>query len=255
MVYSWLSNNGNVMTNLSDLFPSVPTYTPAMMEFDGSTGYYNKASVSTSGNKIAVVGRFNCSSSTNIQRVFDVHNGSYIRAAVSILDSDHATTDSRNKLQLFIQSSTGVLLCRVYSNVTVSDGVNLTFLISYDGDAGTAALYLDGVDALDTGNSLHTLIAGTVASGLSTMSVGASYAPAFYHVGDIGFIGHREAYLTNWSDFMDANGNPKALDESTWTEWGAQPLFWNEHGEMSNNLGSAGNMTKNGTIIVGKGGN
>lgn len=43
--------------------------------------------------------------------------------------------------------------------------------------------------------------------------------------------------------------------ETTWTEWGAQPLFWNEHGDMENNLGSAGAMTKNGTIVVGKGGN
>lgn len=52
-----------------------------------------------------------------------------------------------------------------------------------------------------------------------------------------------------------SDGLPKALDESSWTEWGAQPLFWNEHGQMDNNLGSAGNMTRNGTIVIGKGGN
>ena len=49
---------------------------------------------------------------------------------------------------------------------------------------------------------------------------------------------------------MDTSGNPKKLDESGWTEWGTQPLFWNEHGEMTNNKGSAGNMTKNGTIVI-----
>jgi hypothetical protein len=54
--------------------------------------------------------------------------------------------------------------------------------------------------------------------------------------------------LTNWSDFMDGQGNPKQLDEISWTEWGAQPLFWNANGDMEANAGSAGNMSKNGTI-------
>ena len=49
-------------------------------------------------------------------------------------------------------------------------------------------------------------------------------------------------------DFYTVESDVKQLDETTWAEWGTQPLFWNAHGFMEDNKGSAGDMTKNGTI-------
>jgi hypothetical protein len=138
----------------------------------------------------------------------------------------------------------------------LDDGVHSLFF-SFDGDAGTAVFMIDGVNADDTGNSERIApTIGTMAiGGAEVFTVGASGTGTTFLAGEVGFVGCRNAYLTDYSTFFDADNNPIELDEASWTEWGAQPLLWNEHGEMVNNLGSTGNAAKNGTIVVGRGGN
>jgi len=246
------------MTNLSDLFPS---YHPAMMQYDGVTGKYSILTPTTSGNKFTVISSFKTDSFSGtgtVRQILALINASgYVRCGIQIHSSDHISSNRRLKIHVYIQDSTGVLLSRFQSISVVADGNRHEMMISYDGDAGTAIMRIDGNDEIDISNPDYVAPAvGTISSGPSSdFYVGANQISLHYYNGEIGYFGYRDAYLTNWSDFMDASGNPKELDESGWTEWGAQPLFWNEHGEMTNNLGSAGNMTKNGTIFVGKGGN
>ncbi len=244
------------MANLSDYFPD---YHPAMMGFNGSTGYYNDASVSTTGNKITSIARFNIASFTgagSVRIIGYVGDSTFWRLLVILYANDHATAELRQKIRLFIRDESNVTCLDVLSINTVTDGDLHTIFGAYDGDSGLLTFIIDGQDADDSGYSTRTLTTAVLDAGTGQIGFGADYLGADIVNGDIGFIGVRDAYLTNWSDFMDPNGKPLPLDESGWTEWGStQPRFWNEHADMENNLGSAGNMTRNGTIIVGKGGN
>jgi hypothetical protein len=242
------------MSRLSDYYPrsiAEKLYTPAMMRFDGTTGYYDKASVATSGNLVTAVARFKVGTSTNDQKILSVNGTSYSRLQLTVKESDHASV--ANKLQLLVKSSTDTILCNYNSSIEVTDNSTHTVFAAYDGTNGTAVLYVDGVEVGDATAPIHALTTGTVASGSGTVLVGATGGPAQYFGGDIGFVGYADAYLTNWSDFMDSHGHPKEIDTSSWNGWGSQPLFWNPAGDMTNNLGSAGDMTKNGTIEVASG--
>jgi hypothetical protein len=147
---------------------------------------------------------------------------------------------------MFVQNSSGTEICRISSITSPLDDEYHTVFASYDGDNGLATFYIDAQDADDTGNPNRTLTTGTLATSSASLDVSSDQG---FFGGDIGYMGMRDAYLTNWSDFMEPNGRPKELDEIGWTEWGAQPVFWNEDGEMDINLGSAGNMVENGTIV------
>jgi hypothetical protein len=150
-----------------------------------------------------------------------------------------------------VKNSAGAVVCKYVSSTVLTDGADHVAFAAFDGDAGTAVLYVDGVDEDDTGNaervapSIQTLATST---GNSTAVASASAtAASFPFGGNIGYCGYRDAYLTNYTDFMDGS-SPKQLDESGWTEWGAQPASWNAEGTMTVNNGSDGNYTSNGTI-------
>jgi hypothetical protein len=247
------------MALLTDYIPG--SYHPAMMEYDGSTGYYDTGgyTLTTSGNKITVVGRFKRATFTGgvseyIARC-TVSGNTHARFGVYLLPTDFATADNQNKLVAFTTSSTGGVLAVLPSVSNFTDDAVHTFMYSFDGDAGTAQFIVDGQNEINTGASNYSApTTGTLATASQKVNVGSNQASANLLDGEIGFFGYRDAYLTNWSDFMHGDGSPKVIDASGWSEWGAQPLFWNPHGDMINNLGSAGNMTKNGTIVVGDGG-
>jgi len=244
-------------------------FTPAMMQFNGSSGYYSDLFTS-SGNKVTNVFRFKRASFTGnaVEAPFFVRGPTpfRVRAGFYVYSSDYATAAYQSKLSFQIQNSAGTNICQLYSSAVVCDGGVHTVFASFDGDAGTAVFYIDGINADDTG------AAGRVAPTTGTLQTGASSifnvgenaaAASLYFEGDIGYVGHRQAYLTNWSDFMYSDGLPKALNESTWAEWGGgssasplpRPLYWHEGGYMQGSLGAEGAMTANGAIVMGKGGN
>ena len=147
-----------------------------------------------------------------------------------------------------VRDSANVIICKAISTSTFLDGLRHTALIAYDSTAGTLSFIVDGVEERDIGHPDETApTTGTLDTGTSKLNVGASSVPSNHFDGEIGFCGLADAYLTNHEDFM-SEATPKALDESGWTEFGSQPLFWNEDGEMDVNQGTGGNMTENGTI-------
>ncbi len=242
---------------LQELYNPSPTptgYAPDMMKFDGSTGYYNILTPTTSGNKFTILMSFKVDSFTGTSKLYQLMSmlspSGYVRCGIQIHSSDHANTNRRSKIHVYVQDATGTLLSRFQSVSLMADGQRHVMMISYDGDTGTAIMNIDGVDEIDTGNPDYTAPAvGTLPSGTSSvLYFGSNQITSNFTSGEIGYFGYRDVYLTNWSNFMDANGTPKELDESTWTEWGAQPLFWNADGDMEVNAGSAGNMTKTGSV-------
>lgn len=245
------------MTNLSEKKGGGLVYSPALMEFGGSTGYFSKAYTAT-GNKVTVVGRVKIpafvTATSSQMYIARATPGSGTRFGLYTRPSDYATADERLKLVCFVASSAPANVCTLVSDVDIADGLEHVFFFSYDGDSGTAVLIVDGADADNVAATNRNLTTGALSTATPTLTVGAGVGGGQPLAGQIGFFGHADAYLTNWAEFMDQYGNPKPIDESTWAEWGAQPLFWNKHGDMVNNLGSAGAMTKNGTINVGDAG-
>lgn len=247
------------MTNLSTLFPAQTAadfYKPAMMEFDGSTGYYNKT-YTASGNKVTTIVRFKIPAfvTATIPFMYLMHPVGALgdRCSLSLVATDRTPSDEAGKIRAIVGDSTGTELCRFFSESIVNDSEAHTIMWSYDADNGAGQLVVDGVVEDDTGVASRVApTTGTLDTTATALYVGDVIGGIRKVAGELGFIGHDDQYLTNWSDFMDINGNLIKQDEATWANsgWGSQPLFWNEHGFMEDNKGSAGDMTENGTIVV-----
>jgi hypothetical protein len=246
------------MTKLTDQLPSIPfnSYSSAgRMNYDGTSGYFSGTHTS-SGNLITAVFQFKCDESggTDVWQIMSSQNSTgYHRLTIQIFANDYTATANRaGRLASFSQDNTGGTQFRIFSEIGVTDGQLYTGMISLDADTGVHQFILNGSNGEDTSHPDrivgNTYTMGSGAS--STTRVGSNITPGNYFDGDIGFYGFRDAYLTNWYDFMNPDGTPKIIDDSGWTEWGAQPLYWHESGKMDENKGSAGNLTKNGTITV-----
>lgn len=245
------------MANLSDLFPaptSTFSYSPAAM-FYSSNSYFSRTSIATSGNKFTIIFRFLCDSFTGntygYPVIFEVSSATRVFNAL-VYSSDYSDTELQGKLQVHTENSSGDRVCGMLSSSVLCDGEFHTVFFSFDGDAGTAEFIVDGVDADDTGYTGRMApTTGSLSNSSIYLNVGSRLG-GLGITGAIGFFGMDDSGGLSWSDFMDSNGNPIKQDELTWSNsgFGSQPIFWNEHGEMSNNQGSAGNMTKNGTIVI-----
>jgi len=224
-------------------------YDPGMMAFDGASGYYDKTYTSA-GNLLTAVVRFTAPSVSGGSAHWVMAStgpSSNARLSLQIPDNDFATAASRGKLEVVVKNSAGANVCKLGSSTTVTDGAEYVVFFAYDGDNGTSLFYINGADEDDVGYTGRVLTTGTLYTGASsTLYVGA--LPSVYLAATVGYCGMRDAYLTNPTDFYHPTNGLQELDESGWTEWGAQPLFWNQYGTMSDNKGSGGNMTANGTI-------
>lgn len=227
-------------------------YRPAMMQFNGSNSYYS-GPTTTSGNAVTLTARFIVPQFTGGSDQYLIHlssSGTPITAALIVVSSDSAGVDFRNKLVFVCQAAGPTNIARLISATNLTDGVEHTVFASYNATTGAAMLIVDGQNEDDTGNASRVLTTGTLGVGAAVSVVGATTGGLRVVKGSIGFVGARMAYLTNWSDFMEADGAPKPIDETSWTQWGAQPLLWNPHGQMDRNLGSSGVFSETGTIRV-----
>ena len=201
------------------------TFQTPMMTFDGSTGYYGNNAITSSGNKVVGIVRFKVAESTSLQTLFHYAGANYSRLFVMIRASNDATVERRNKILVLASNSAGSNVLNVVTNTSYADDVLHTAFISYDADAGSFTLIVDGASDINTGAAAHLISSGvTLQSGASSIfSVGSSSHTSLVNGisagGQIGFVGIRDTYLTNWSDFMYTDGRPKALDTIGWTQW------------------------------------
>ena len=215
---------GNQVGGGSGSGGTVAVYDPAMMEYDGSTGYYTATSITTADNKQTLAFRVNADSFTGSAALYQVAHiinaSSRVRMGVQVYSADHAQTSRAGKLHCYIQNDSGTLIGRFQSIDTIIDGLTHTVIISFDSDLGTAQIIIDGVSAIDTGNADYIAPAiDTLADGACTFSFGATADPLNHAGCDIGFFGYRDAYLTNWQDFMETDGHPKYINEATYPAW------------------------------------
>ena len=225
-------------------------YTPLSMTYDGTSGRYETTTGTSTGNANTFVGRIKTSSFTGgLKDVFNSQPTN--RFTVEVINSDHAQVDARNKLYCVAFNSSSAQILQIISDVVVADGAYHDIFVSYDATAGTAIMYVDGVDALDTGHTWHILNTGTMptSSGASieTFGCAGTATRTKFWPGEMGHCGFAYRYLTNPTDFATASG-PKQIDESGWTEWGSQPEYWADDGQLDSNAGSSANLTKIATI-------
>lgn len=231
-------------------------YFPAMMQFDGSTGYYSTASYTSSGNIVTVVVSFQLTAYAGGGSGWLLSSQgptNDTRAGVLYGTTNHGTAALQDRIRVEVQNSAGTTICRLFAAPAAhSDGARHTLFFEFDGDAGTAQFIIDGQNADDTGNTSRVApTTGTLDSGVSSdLGVGAADTGSSLVNARLGYIGMRDVGGLDWTDFMYPDGTPKNIESTLSTVWGGPPLFWHESGKMDENKGSAGNMTKNGGIIL-----
>lgn len=217
-------------------------YTPAMMQYDGSSGFYELNPFTSAGNKVALMAWIlsnTISAGLHIMNVWAL-TGVRLRGAI--------TTDTTGKILVQTQDSSGTNICLLRSEVEIDDLIPHLICYSFDGDIGAASFEIDAVaqDDLAYGSRVAPTT-GTLGTGNAAFHYGCNYNENSFWPDQIGFGGHKEAYISDWSPYRYSDGRPKNADLSAW-------LIANEHGEMSNNQGTGSNATLNGTIVVGDGG-
>lgn len=229
---------------------AAPAYDPLMMTYDGVGGHYSDAAITVANNTFTVIGRFTAADKTDAQEIVRVRNASgRIRLAMTVQPNNHGTPDRRDILEILLHSDSGSTLCRLQSLVAVNTGAEFTFFFSYNSANAAFTFKVNGIDAVDVGNDGYVEpTTGTMPTGSFVINIGNNVTGTSWLNGKLGFFGMRDAYLSNWGDFFETDGSPKELDESGWTEWGAQPSYWEAQGEMDAHEGSLAQMTENATI-------
>ena len=222
-------------------------YSPLMMTFDGSSYYSGSAPTNNSRQTVVIKFKIPTFTGTSTEQTLFALRGTTTRMTVAIRSSDYSTADERGKLYVYAGGSSQYM--RIYSEDIMNDGEEHVLFASFNGVTGTGLVYIDGVAHDDTGVAARVAPkTGTLSSTSVTAYVGQNYDGTDKVTGQIGYLGTMDAYLTNYLDFYDPVDGAKEIDESGWTEWGSQPDLWNKDGTMTDNKGSAGNMTANGTI-------
>ena len=247
------------MSNLSDYFPALnalDVYTPATRSFDGTDWFHD--TYTAAGSQCTIVGRFKINSFTGTSTVYTIARASdstqtYARAYVLAYASDHSTANYADRVHLLAQNTAGTTICRLISPTGYLDGEWHSFIAAFDASAGTAVWIIDGVDADDTGNGSRTApTTGTVNTGAGCYFTVANAATTSLNpmTGSLGFIGMKNAYITDYTLFFNSYNDPLKLNEVSWTEWDGQPDYWSESCDFVNNAGSAGNATQVGTPFI-----
>jgi hypothetical protein len=218
------------------------------MTYNAIDAFYDDTYTAT-GNKVTVIGRFNSATfSGGAFRTLHLNPIAGTRFH-SVLYPNDIFAGVNGRFLITTRDSAGVKLCEFMTAATLDDGLDHMYFYSFDADLGTAIFYVDGVDAISTGEIFYTApTTGTLYTGANSVRVGALGGSSDYWGGDIGYTLITDAYLTNPLDFMTGN-MPKDIDTSGWTELGGTPpVYFSDTGEMVINDGSGGNMNSNGTI-------
>jgi len=214
-------------------------YEPGAMRFNGTSAFLMTGAPAWSGNAYSAIIRVkNCINGSNAY-LFAIDHGSAARDAVIVNATSH-------RPDFYIYNSAGTLLDTLLGlGVDLGDGEEHILLLAVDGATGAACFY-EGHTQLDTG----ALGAFTLGSGGGNAALGSWHTGATSWVPnntEISYFGYRRAYIdwtveANRLKFLTANGHLKQINESSWTEWGAQPEIWNPRGALSDNRGSLNNF-------------
>ena len=228
-------------------------YNPPVMVWDGVTGtrYTGTDTFTHSGNAFTILARFKLSAFTgdSLEYLFSFTppNGTFIQAAF-VSDDYTGLPNRQGRLQIWGAEPAGpAVKFLLFTNTGYLDDQYHTLFLSMDSSTGNYTLIIDGQDPEDAVNPDRIAFSTyTMPSGLTDVEVGDDLNGG--QAKQMGYFGIRSAYLTNWTDFMANDGTVKELDETGWTEWGAQPAIWNDECDLVINRGTGSNLSTVGTI-------
>lgn len=227
-------------------------YQPQMQRFDGDSGLYVRSNHSESGNQVTMVLSFRCSP----QLVTEQWGHS-----LYLCRREGYSYEPR--IRLWIYSNSNVNAGKIAAQSRGAGPVDLFFartanryddgnihsvFVSFNSSTGAYTFKIDG--ATPTFESTPLATTGTIISSTSTRVWCGGVQPSYaWFDGDIGFVGHRNAYLTNHTDFFNG-ADPRPIDHTNWTQWGGQPEVWHETGDLVNNRGSLGAFSLTPTVTA-----
>lgn len=237
-------------------------YFPAMMQFDGSTGYLQRTSTWNLSAGFTICAVLKVDSFVTATRsnayLLDMKSGASVIALGLVVEaSDNAEVTRQSKLTMFSQTTGPTNICHVTSGLDIANGERRIVLGSYDPVGGIAHLYIDDIETLNASAQGYSLTTGTPggSSGLKTIGKNSSVSGRDYP-GQLGFFGIGPyidlSVEANRAKFYRSDLSLIKQDESVWANsgWGVQPLIWNEHGFPTVNAGSGGAFAVKGTISV-----
>ena len=236
------------MANLSQHAGGGNIIVAGTTEYNGVDEAVQWADIGDSGNLItAVCGFEGVATSTDTRVLLYARDTTYIRLLLAIVESDNAL-GSANKIWFRVYDNTNTTVCSLFSSTVVTDGLPHSILCAYDGDNGTARLFVDGVDDDDTGNAQRVAPTTATLNGLSQFTIGTNSTDGTTLgalgtsgiAGNLYSCGYHDQYITDPSLFFNGAAG-KEIDEAGWAEWGSQPLIWCfQGGGLTDHPGSAG---------------
>jgi len=240
-------------TNWTDVaafrFPGVAGR--AATDFDGSADYYARGAGLTGvvDGKVGLFsGFFRLDGGDSAQQYIIINTGAATRVQ----------RQNNNKLRVVMENSGGTAILDQYSTGTyTTSAIWKHLLLAWDLGNSKAYMYVDDVSVGDTPG---TLTDDTIDYTVTNWSVGAATNGAGPVNGALAELYFATEYLdisveANRRKFISANGNRVYLGADGSTPTGTQPLVYCSDGDASDNLGSGGNFTAQGspTSITGPG--
>lgn len=229
--------------NLLPYWRAISNYYPAMMDFANGPSYHFSNSLQVSNTKFTSTFRV-CMNAPG-------QNAGLTRISANNKVWMQQIIRSSGKVLLAVYDYTQAVLFLAQSLNSVCDNLPHYCFWQFDPADGGFEFVIDGQDANDPSYGGFTAISGTLGVSSSAYIRYNQTSPSLTSFnGRLGCAGFHLVGSPVWSDFMTAEGHPLQLDEATWSQWGSRPQIWNVNGELSNNKGTKGNMTVNGTFKV-----
>lgn len=237
---------GQVLSIDDDLMPYWRTYRdtyPAMMKYGAYLSKLQLNSFTVTNDRWTILCRWSGLTGTSASRlIFSAGGGG---EAMDII------YDPSGTLLFKMRDSSNNIYLAQRSDRQYTDSKPHYLYIDYDNTNGDYTFVIDGQHVSDPtyGNKIN--VAATVRNGAGfRWTVGNINGLDRNYNGSLGCIGFQQGQVTNWSDFMTADGWPKPIDTVGWSQFGIRPPIWHESGAMENNRGDAGAFTKTGDVQI-----
>lgn len=235
-------DNGTTWTDIAAFrFPGVTGRLAT--DFDGSADYYNRAS-DLAGNADGKVGIF------SLWTRIDGANGSVIVWAQNTSYRIYLSRTSDNKIRIFARNGSDVAVLDHHSTSTYTASSDwLHILSAWDVSNSESYIYVDDVSVGDTPVTLND---DTIDYTRPSWGIAAINSGSNLFNGAISEFYFALEYLdisveANRRKFISAAGHPVPLGADGSTPTGNQPIIYARDGDASNNLGSGGNFTAQGS--------
>jgi len=223
--------------NLRPMWTNVILQTYLFQRFVGTVAHQSRGAVTTFQNwTVSLFFKVSSRAGTSVRGLFGVSNNSVTTQRIGIFVGDASHATAPNRIWVRSLNNVGAELLNARPSPNVADNQVHHLFASFDANTGNSTIRLDRV-AYTPSISIAGSLNYTASFQRLSFTAGISNSGIN---GDIGAIGFKRQYRTNWSDFVTDDIRPIPIDETSWSAWGGQPDAWNYWGELANNKGSNG---------------